>query len=171
MTTSLAVRGLTERERFEQYVYPDPNSGCFIWAGATNRKGYGAFAAGSRTNGTHKRITAHRYAWTLSGRDLPADACLLHKCDTPCCVNPDHLFLGTRADNNLDMSRKGRGYRGSGKLPFGVQRHPSGRYAVVVWDGTRMAFYGMFDDLSEAATAALAAKDARIASTLRGRAS
>lgn len=151
---------MTEKERFDQYVYPDPNSGCFLWVGATDRKGYGAFAAGSRSDGTRRRVTAHRYAWLLSGRALPPDLCLCHKCDTPSCVNPDHLFLGTRADNNRDMAQKDRYMKG--RYPRGVFRRRNGRFAVAIYQGPgahpKMKYLGTFDDVETAAAVATVAR-------------
>lgn len=51
---------------------------------------------------------AHRVAWVLANGDLPSDKMVLHKCDVPRCINPDHLFLGTAMDNSRDMVSKGR---------------------------------------------------------------
>lgn len=110
-------RKLSDRERFDEYVYPDPNSGCFIWAGETNEKGYGSFLF----KGQHMK--AHRVAWVLSGRTLPAGAALLHKCDQPHCVNPDHLWLGSVPENGRDMARKGRGRKSRLGLPYGVAKN------------------------------------------------
>lgn len=74
---------------------------CWLWQGPLNRKGYGeAFYQGSNR-------LAHRVAWALTHGDMPT-LCVLHKCDNPICVRPDHLFLGTRADNNRDMATKNR---------------------------------------------------------------
>lgn len=83
------------------------SDGCWIWAGSANNKGYGQFhlGVGSRT------VLAHRYSWSRSYGPLPP--CVLHACDNPRCVRPDHLFGGTMADNQRDMAKKGRsGQRG-----------------------------------------------------------
>lgn len=78
---------------------------CWLWAGATYRWGYGQFSypgwAGTKY--------AHRLSWQVAhGRPVPAGFSVLHQCDTPGCVNPEHFFLGTQADNMKDAARKGR---------------------------------------------------------------
>ena len=77
-------------------------SPCIEWDKYRNPKGYG-----HRTfNG--KVFLAHRAAWIDVNGDIPDGLCVLHKCDNPPCVNVEHLFLGTRGDNNRDCVRKGR---------------------------------------------------------------
>jgi hypothetical protein len=84
------------------------SKGCWIWTGALMFFGYGKL----RVNG--KDISAHRLSWTWAhGRSIPAGMCVCHHCDTPACVRPDHLFLGTQADNHLDCEKKGRSAGGS----------------------------------------------------------
>jgi hypothetical protein len=81
---------------------PIPETGCWIWTGSWAGGGYGIL------NAQKKRQYAHRFAYEHFKGNIPPKANVLHKCDTPSCVNPDHLFLGTIADNNNDASLKGR---------------------------------------------------------------
>jgi hypothetical protein len=78
-----------------------------LWTAARNVDGYGSLGG----------ILAHRIAWELaSGSKIPTGACVLHRCDNPPCVNPDHLFLGSQADNVKDCVAKGRQARTRGAI-------------------------------------------------------
>lgn len=92
---------------------------CWLWTGATLRFGYGVIGRAGRGTGT---MLVHRLSWELSHGAIPAGQCVLHQCDVPNCVNPEHLFLGTYADNNHDMWKKGRG--GSGFFGKSGRNHP-----------------------------------------------
>lgn len=76
-----------------------------MWTGVRNAKGYGSISRGRRDDG---RILAHVASWELHNGPVPNGLFVLHKCDIPACVRPSCLFLGTKADNNLDMRNKGR---------------------------------------------------------------
>lgn len=85
-------------------THPEPNSGCWIWVAAIDRRnGYGAVKVGPTVQ------RAHRVAYQLShGIKVPSALDVCHRCDTRCCINPDHLFVGTRTDNMQDCIRKDR---------------------------------------------------------------
>lgn len=89
----------TSVDRF--WIKVKKSDGCWIW-GALRLNGYGCL----RFNG--KRTLAHRVSWEIHNGPIPEGLFVLHRCDNPACVRPDHLFLGTRKDNMQDMIKKGR---------------------------------------------------------------
>ena len=89
-------------ENLESRIERIPFSGCWIWVRACSKAGYGQ----TRSNKTAYYM--HRLSWQLYKGEIPIDRCVLHRCDVPSCVNPDHLFLGSKADNSKDMVEKGR---------------------------------------------------------------
>ncbi len=96
----VSVANKARAKSFEDSYIPEPNSGCWLWIGPTDNNGYGLYCCDGRRG-------AHRESWTRAFGH-PGKLHVLHKCDNPPCVNPDHLFLGTQLDNNRDMYLKGR---------------------------------------------------------------
>mgnify|MGYP001587001641 CR=1 FL=1 len=96
------VHRLPEVERFWAHVAPaETPTGCLLWIGSCNPDGYGTF---------HRKpyVSAHRFAWAVAYGTIPDGLSVLHRCDTPPCVNVNHLFLGTQGDNMTDAAQKGR---------------------------------------------------------------
>jgi hypothetical protein len=107
---SLRCHKLTTKYTKEQVIaafwtYIDKNgkNGCWLWTGGTYYYGYGAFQWHDG-----KKRGANRVAWELTRGPIPKGMEVLHACDVTACCNPDHLFLGTKSDNMIDMRRKGR---------------------------------------------------------------
>ena len=93
-------------ERFWDKVYPDPNTGCWLWGGAGKPPyGYGLLLRGGRGS---KHDLASRVAYELLIGPIPAGLFVLHKCDVPACVNPEHLYAGTQYENVRDREVRGR---------------------------------------------------------------
>lgn len=89
-------------DRFMDKVMPEPMSGCWLWTGCALPSGYGNFRDGGGMT------LAHRFAYGQFVGAIPSGGVVMHKCDTPCCVNPEHLSIGTHADNVADKVKKGR---------------------------------------------------------------
>lgn len=80
--------------------------GCWIWTGARLKAGYG------RIRWQRKQSLAHRVAWVVVNGEIGDGLCVLHRCDNPPCVRPEHLFLGTKTENIADRHLKGRSASG-----------------------------------------------------------
>jgi hypothetical protein len=93
-------RHWTLTQYLEGYSTPDA-TGCRLWRGQLDKDGYGV----CRWQNCRK---AHRLSWVQANGPIPDGMLVCHRCDTPACINPDHLFLGTDADNRTDMVTKGR---------------------------------------------------------------
>lgn len=91
-------------EKLAHYSMPEPNSGCQLWLAGTNRHGYGRVWLDGGPE------LAHRVAYEEANGPIPEGLKVLHKCDVPACVNPNHLKLGSQSDNMADMVGKGRFY-------------------------------------------------------------
>jgi len=89
---------------------------CWLWQAAKNSDGYGSFRRDNATT-----CSAHRMSWEIHRGPVPEGMQVLHHCDTPACVNPSHLYLGTQLDNIQDRVTRGRGNR-----PIG-EKHPQAK--------------------------------------------
>lgn len=89
----------------QQRIQIDEVTGCWNWQKARNKSGYGVVNV---NDGIRKNVLAHRLSFELAKGPIPDGAFICHACDNPSCINPDHLFAGSAADNNEDKRRKGR---------------------------------------------------------------
>jgi hypothetical protein len=98
---------MTVEERFNYWI--DKSQECWVWNGTIGDNKYGQFYAYG------KKHLAHRFAYELAFGSIPKGFCVMHSCDNPPCVNPNHLSAGTSKDNTHDMIRKGRQKCGIGE--------------------------------------------------------
>jgi hypothetical protein len=89
-------------KKIKDNIKQNPKTFCWEWQGRLNQDGYGRPHVGG------KQIMAHRLSYETFVGKIPKGLLVLHKCDNPCCVNPNHLFIGTDMDNQKDMIKKGR---------------------------------------------------------------
>ena len=99
-------RTRTTEDKFHEKYIPEPNSGCWLWLGSVT-KGYGKMGVKIERN-LFSTMYAHQVSYVLHKGEIPHGMSVCHTCDTPICVNPDHLWLGTTKDNLQDMKRKDR---------------------------------------------------------------
>lgn len=100
---------------FWTMVEPENGDACRCWTGFRHDKGYGIFGIGPRL------MLTHRFAYGAAVAPIPSGLQVLHRCDNPPCCNPEHLFLGTNADNMADKMRKSRQAKGDRS---GARMHP-----------------------------------------------
>ena len=93
---------MTSLDRFYKHVSMEPMTGCWLWTGYTDRDGYGSTTCDSMP------IRANRLSYILHLGNIPKGSVVRHSCDTPACVNPKHLILGTHKDNRRDCVARGR---------------------------------------------------------------
>lgn len=117
-------------DRFWKHV--QKTGGCWTWTASLNEHGYGRIATGPKSRGG-RIVLAHRASWELHYGTIPEGMGVLHRCDTPACVRPDHLFLGDQSTNMRDCSQKGRTNQGercpAAKLTAEQVREIRHRYA------------------------------------------
>lgn len=103
MSGKKGIKHRPDIERLINKTFFEPNCGCWLFIGHPTHNGYGLLM-----NPQGKVTTAHRVSWELHRGPIPEGMQVLHKCDIRCCVNPDHLFLGTNNDNIKDKVLKNR---------------------------------------------------------------
>jgi hypothetical protein len=103
------------------------SSDCWYWIGYQDKLGYGRFSYPNENK-------AHRIAYTLFVGSIPDGMKILHRCDTRCCVNPNHLFVGTQADNVADMVKKHR----NKNVPLFGENNPMSRLTKKQVDEIRL---------------------------------
>jgi hypothetical protein len=103
-------------ERFWRNV--EKTDGCWWWGGSKRRGDYGVIG---RNDGSGKNVMAHRFSYELHKGAIPDGMIVMHSCDNPACVNPDHLSVGTHKDNTRDMIDKGRRSKYAGAPSVGAK--------------------------------------------------
>ncbi len=104
--------GKSLEERFWSFVWKPTKDGCWLWRSSISHSGYGLFSRRLEGSRTSSVIGAHRFSWMLHYGDIPEHLQVLHSCDVRACVNPKHLYLGSQADNLVDMVEKSRSLYG-----------------------------------------------------------
>ena len=116
-------------EKFWKKVSPEPNTGCWLWAGAMHTNGYGGGSYKGRA------MKAHQMALMFSGVEIPKGSHVCHRCDNKFCVNPEHLYVGDRFTNAKDAVARGRYSRGEAhakKIAAGLTPEARARYRAAM---------------------------------------
>ena len=114
---------MTLLKRFNAKWQKDAN-GCWIWHAGKYATGYGTIMVGSKKNGTKGSALAHRVSYELHKGPIKEGMHVLHTCDVRACVNPEHLFIGTNADNIADSMEKNRRKGVKRNRPTGLRYKP-----------------------------------------------
>ena len=114
--------------------------GCWLWCGPVDSSGYGKLRIRFGFE------SAHRMAWRVTHGPIPRGQFVLHRCDTPPCVRPDHLFLGTQGDNMRDMVQKGRARPRSGEANGQAKLTEADALAIVT--ALQAPRYGLYSELA-----------------------
>lgn len=135
--------------RFMAQIYPEPNSGCWLWDGYVGRAGYGVF----RLNGVDAR--AHRLSYHMHMGRFDPSLVVRHKCDVPACVNPDHLCIGTHADNVRDKVDRGRAPRGESHVNSKLTDSQVDEVRAMLSRGVRQKDIAAMFDVTQAAISSI----------------
>lgn len=141
-------------EKLQSRTTVTDDGSCWEWTGAKNSYGYGMVLSGK------KLLRAHRVMYEMTFDDIPSGMFVMHSCDNPGCVNPDHLSLGTPLSNSNDMVLKGRSHGSRKNLPRGVSKVSGyNKWMAQSWFNGKTHYGGCFDSIELAATAALKLRD------------
>lgn len=156
--------GFTGREidRFAQRTKRNDVTGCLEWTGVQDpRTKYGMFTVwtGRKRPRNHKPISAHRFAWLMSGRTIPPGYQVMHNCphgDNPLCCEIEHLLVGSPRDHGIDKAKKGQTRKSKLGLPYGakVSRHRFIAYPSISGFSSQTRNCGSYTTAEEASAVA-----------------
>ena len=137
----------TQKEIDKFWSRVNKTDNCWEYTGYRDRDGYGIMYINE--NNKVKLLGAHRFSVLLHGRDIPQGYVVMHHCDNPCCVNPQHLKPATVAENNLDKKLKGRSKSVGHSMPGSLHPHSKLTENDVVT--IRTTYQGIHGQLSQIA--------------------